>query len=58
VWRVTFHPKGLLVFILFAGVLAVALIPRWGAIAAGGCIFVELFLLFGVAGFGRGRNVR
>ena len=50
----TFYPKGLLVFIVFGGTLALALVPRWGAIAVGACIVVELCLLFGIAGFGRG----
>ena len=50
----TFYPRGLLVFMLFAATLSLALIPRWGTIAAGACIVVELFLLFGIAGFGRG----
>jgi hypothetical protein len=54
----TFYPRGLLVFILFAGVLAVALIPRWGVLAAAACVLVELFLLFGVSGLGRGRSAR
>jgi hypothetical protein len=51
---VTFYPKGLLVFGLFAGALGVALVPRWGAIAAAGWILIELFLLLGIAGFGHG----
>jgi len=55
---VTFHPRGLLVLLLFAGALAFALVPRWGAIATGGCVLVELCLLLGMAGFGRGRDGR
>jgi hypothetical protein len=55
---VTFYPRGPLVFILFAATLSLALIPRWGTIAAGVCIVVELFLLFGVAGFGRGSRAK
>jgi hypothetical protein len=55
---VTFHPRGLLVLGLFAGALASALVSRWGPIAAGGHIFVEFFLLLGIAGYGRGRAGR
>jgi hypothetical protein len=55
---VTFHPRGLLVLLLFAGALAFALVPRWGAIAAAGCVLVEFFLLLGIAGFGRGGDDR
>ena len=54
----TFYPRGLLFFIVFSGTLALALVPRWGAIAAGAGIFVELCLLFGIAGFGRGSRAQ
>ena len=50
----TFNPKGLLVFMLFVGALSFALVPKWGAIAAAGCVVIEMFLLLGIAGFGRG----
>jgi hypothetical protein len=49
----TFNPRGMLVFVLFAGALASASMPPWGPVAAAGILVVEGALLLGIAGFGR-----
>lgn len=49
---VIFHTKGLIVFALFIAALSLALIPKWGIIAAGCIILIDWVLLF-AGGWGR-----
>jgi hypothetical protein len=51
---VTFHLRGLVVFLVFVAALGFALrFPEWGLLAVGGCILIEWFLLVGIGGWGR-----
>ena len=54
----TFHPKGLIIFIMFAGALALTFVPKWGVLAVSGFLVIETFLILGIAGFGRGGDAR
>jgi hypothetical protein len=49
---VTFHLKGLIVFVLFLAALSLALLPKWGIIAAACVILIEWVLVF-AGGWGR-----
>jgi hypothetical protein len=51
---VTFHWKGLLAFLAFAAILAMATDSRLGLIAMGAAVVVEALMWSGVLGFGRG----
>jgi len=52
---VTFHLRGLVVFLVFVAALGLALrFPDWGLLAVGGCILIEWFLIAGIGGWGHG----
>jgi hypothetical protein len=49
----TFSPRALIVFLAFAGVLLLALEPRFGILAIVAAAIVELLLWSGMFGLGR-----
>ncbi len=51
-FAVIFHTKGLIVFALFIAALSLALIPKWGIIAAGCLILIDWLSIF-AGGWGR-----
>jgi hypothetical protein len=52
----TFHLKGLLVFVAFAAVLIIAVRLRTGILAVVPWVFIEALAWCGIAGFGRGHH--